>query len=255
MRNIPGSIKTAFFTVLFIFVFLYLFTKILGPVPFSVNSISTTKTDLFTVQGTGETTAVPDTALMSIGVTKRASNVASAQNEVNTSVNDITEGLKNLGIDVKKIKTTNYNINPDYDYSSGTSRITGYSVTQNLHVELTPIEKANEAIDMATSNGANLVGNIQFTINDDKREEMENKAREEAIKKAKAKASNISRSAGIRLGKLINVQDSGNTMYPQPYYDSLRSLPAAGGEALEKTELQPGENNINVSVTLFYETL
>lgn len=254
MDKIPSSVKIAFFTVLFIFLFLYLFAKLLGPIPFSVNSINTTKTEMFTVQGVGEETAVPDTVFMNIGVTKTASTVKGAQDEVNSVINTITQGLKNLGLDEKKIKTTSYNINPNYDYSDGKETFRDYQVTQNLRIEITPIEKANDALDLASSNGANMVGNLQFSVNDEKREELENVARENAIKKAKEKASKIARSAGIRLGKILNVSDGGNSYYPQPYYDSLSTLRAPGGGA-EKTELQPGESTIRISVTLSYETL
>lgn len=254
MDKLPSSVKTAFFTVLFIFVFLYLFTKLLGPIPFSVNSINTTKTDLFTVQGLGEETAVPDTVYMNVGVTKSASTVKSAQDQVNSAVNNITQNLKNLGIEEKKIKTTNFSIHPNYDYSDGKESFRDYKVTQNLRIEVTPVEKANEALDLASENGANMVGDLQFTINDDKREVLENKAREKAVKKAKEKAGRIARSAGIKLGRIINVQDAGNNYYPQPYYDNLRALPGAE-EAAQKTELQPGETTIRVTVTLSYETL
>ncbi len=252
MNKIPSSVKNSFIIVFFIFLFLYIFTKIFGPIPFSVNSINTTKTDLFTAQGTGEATVVPDTALMNIGVTKNSRTIKSAQDEVNSSINTITQGLKDLGIDEKKIKTTNYSIHPNYDYSNDRNTITDYSVTQNIRVEVSPIDKANEALDLASTSGANMIGDIQFTVNDKKRLELENTARTDAIKKAKEKANSIAQTAGIRLGKLINVQESGNA-YPEPYYDSLRALPAGGGS--QKTELQPGESSITVSVTLSYETL
>lgn len=252
MSNLSPAIKTALLTVLFIFISLYAFSKFLGPIPFSINSITTTKTDLFTVQGIGEETVVPDTVFMNIGVTKTATTVKSAQDQVNTAVNTITDGLINLGIDEKKIKTTNYNINPNYDYSDGKQTFRDYQVSQNLRIEVTPIEKANDALDLASANGANMIGDLQFNVNDEKREELENKARDRAIKKAKEKAVKIAGSAGIKLGKIVNVTDGGSS-YPQPYYDTLRSLPAAGGGA-EKTELQPGESTIRISVTLSYET-
>lgn len=253
MPQLTPAIKTALLTVLFIFISLYAFSKLFGPIPFSVNSINTTKTDLFTAQGVGEETVVPDTVYMNVGVTKTGSSVKSAQDQVNSVVNTITVGLKNLGIDEKKIKTTNYTIHPNYDYTDGKETFRDYQVTQNLRIEVTPVEKANEALDLASNNGANMAGDLQFTVNDEKREELENKARDSAIKKAKEKAGRIARSAGIRLGKIVNVSD-GESNYPQPYYDTLRALPAAGNAA-EKTELQPGESTIRVSVTLSYETL
>jgi uncharacterized protein len=252
MKNVSNGVRTAFFTVLFVFLFLYIFTKSFGPIPFSVNSVNTTKTDMFTVSGNGEATAVPDTALTNFGVTKTASTVTQAKNEVNQSANKIIQGLKNLGIQEKKIKTTDYSISPNYDYTSGRNTVIGYVVTQNLQVEITPIEKANQAVDMATKNGANMVGNIQFTVNDEKRTELENKAREDAISKAKAKAQSIASASGINLGRLVNVQENNMSQRPPVMYD-LKTA-AGGAESQPATQLQPGENTVSVSVTLSYET-
>src|SRR4051812_34923630 len=99
------ELKVPFFTILFIFLGFFLFTKIFGPLPFSVNSVTTTKANLFTVDGTGEATAVPDTALATLGVNKQAPTVESAQKEVNQIINKITDDLKGLGIEAKNIKT------------------------------------------------------------------------------------------------------------------------------------------------------
>src|SRR3989344_5426227 len=111
-----ASIRTSIFTIFFIFLNIFVFSKIFGPLPFSVNSITTTKTNLFTVQGTGEATAVPDTAMISLGVNKEASTVEAAQKQVNEIINKITNDLKKLGVEEKNIKTTNYSVNPNYDF-------------------------------------------------------------------------------------------------------------------------------------------
>src|ERR1051325_3414701 len=102
------SIQTPLLTVVFIFVGLLLYTKLAGPIPFTVNSISTVKQNLFTVDGTGEVTGVPDTALVSLGVNKNAATVEAAQTQVNEVINKVKADLKGLGIEDKDIKTVNY---------------------------------------------------------------------------------------------------------------------------------------------------
>src|SRR3982750_2896549 len=105
-----NSLKTPLITTFFVFLLLFLFTKLFGPIPFSVNSITTTKNDLLTVDGTGEATAVPDTAEFSVGVSKSANTVQQAQEQTNQAINKITEDLKRAGVDRKNIKTTNYSV-------------------------------------------------------------------------------------------------------------------------------------------------
>lgn len=226
------------------------YTKIFGPIPFSVNSVQTTKTSLFTATGTGRTTGIPDTALLSIGVTKTASTVASAQEQTNTTTNKIIDDLEKLGIKEKDIKTTNYSVNPNYDFNRGGQNITGYTVNQTLEVNITPIDAANKAIDAATADGANLVGGVNFVFNEKTKKDLENKAREQAVKEAREKARNLAKITGIKLGRIVDVQESGN-FEPRPIF-ATQALEAGRGAA--DTSLQPGENSITINITLSYET-
>jgi len=65
--NWPGVI-IVFFIVLFVY------TKLAGPIPFFINSVNTTKTDLFSASGEGKVTAVPDQATIDVGVTQQFRN-------------------------------------------------------------------------------------------------------------------------------------------------------------------------------------
>jgi uncharacterized protein len=244
--------KTALLTTIAILFVFFLYVKLIGPIPFSVNSITTTKSNLFSVSGTGKATGIPDIALLSIGVTKTALTVADAQNQTNAAANKIIEDLKKLGIKEKDIKTTDYSVNPKYDYARGDQNITGYIVTQTLEVNIAPIDIANKAIDTATLNGANLVGGITFTFNDKTKKDLENKARSEAVKIAKEKAESLSKATGIRLGKIVDVQES-NGYSPRPIMMTAKG--AGIDSASAPTQLQPGENSITTDITLSYETL
>lgn len=221
--------------------------------PFSVNSITTTKTNLFSVQGTGEATAVPDTALLNLGVNKEAATVEAAQVEVNKIINKITADMKKLGIEEKNIKTTNYSVNPNYDFTAGRQKANGYSVNASIEVRIKPIEKANQAIDIATADGATQVGSAQFVVDDKTQKKLEDQARMDAVKEAKEKAQSLAKAAGISLGRVVDVQETGNGIQPVMYRKELM----AAGNALDSatpTELNPGENKISVTVTLSYET-
>ena len=240
-----SSLKTPFFTILFIFLGLFLYTKLLGPIPFSLNSVSTTKTDVFTVTGEGKAAGAPDRAEISAGITATGATVKDTQASVNTTINAIARDLKSLGIEDKNIKTTNYSVSPNYDFNAG-QRITGYSVMANLSVN-TPIDKANDAIDTATRNGANLVGGVQFTFSDEVKEKLEGDARKEAVEQAKKKAEGLANAAGIRLGRIINVSES-QGFEPRPIL-----LERQGIGSSEPTNVEPGASTISISVTLSYD--
>lgn len=245
--------KIATFTaiILIFFFALFIFTRVAGSIPLTVHNINTNLSDSFESQGTGKASAAPDTAVVNLGITAEASTVQLAQEQANQSATKIINALKAQEINEKDIKTTNYSLNPNYSFSGETQRINGYTVNQTFEVE-TPIEKANQVIDAATSAGANNIGNITFKLNDKKQEELRNQAREEAVNNAKNSANGLAKAAGIRLGKIINISENFGGNQPQPV--TLDARVGQGGEIQNKTEITPGESNVEVTVVLTYQT-
>lgn len=238
--------------ILFFFICLFLYTKFVGPLPFSINSVQTTKTSLFQVQGDGKATEIPNTALISFGVTKQAATVADAQNQTNTTINAILDAIKQLGIDTKNITTTNYSIYPNYDYTTGKQTANGYTVSQDIELKLSPVEKASKAVDIVTANGASNVGGITFTLDDQSQKQLQDKARKMAIDAAKQKAESLASLAGIHLGRIVDVQENINTPIPIRYGAGLNKAPLTADST--PTQLPTGETTINTTVTLSYET-
>ena len=252
MQQILEDIRKPFLTVALIFILLYFFTKLFGPIPFTVNSVTTSSSDLFSVTGTGEVKGTAKSANFSVGVTETAPTSEEAKNAMNKKVTSIINNLKAVGIDEKKIKTTNFNINPNYDYSrGGQGTITGYIASQNLEVEATSVDQANKAIDVSTQGGANVVSGVQFELSDTNKSALEMEATKKAIADAKEKASRISQLSGIKLGRIMNIQVNAAGDPPVMY----QTEKAMGGVTNDATNLQSGQNTVSVSVTLFYQTL
>jgi uncharacterized protein len=249
MEKFKGSEIVLAVVVFFLLLFVY--TKIAGPIPFTVNNINTLNSTPFEVSGNGKAAAAPDTALINLGVTQTGATVAEAQAKTNEASANITKSLIELGIKEKDIKTTNYSITPDYSFTGERQRTTGYTVTQNFEVK-SPIEKTNEVVDSATANGANLVGNISFTLNDTKLKALTNVARQEAVNNAKSSAEGLAKASGIKLGKIINVRESSGEINPRPI---LMDAKAEVGAGAPTTNITPGESNVEVIVTLTYQTL
>jgi len=249
MKNLRGLELIG--AVIVFFILLFGFTKIVGPIPFTVNNINTSTPNPFEASGTGKASAAPDTAVINMGVTQTGATVKEAQTKTNQIADQIISGLKNLGIEEKDIKTTNYSVNPEYSFSAGSQKITGYSVTQNFEVK-SPIDKANQVVDAATLGGANLVGGISFTLEDEKMEELMNEARNEAVEKAKTSAEGLANAAGIKLGKIINIQESFGSTQPVPVFREAALDASAKSEP--ETQITAGESNVEVTVILTYQT-
>lgn len=242
--------------VLLFFVLLFVYTKLAGPIPFTVNNINTLNSTPFEVTGIGKASAAPDKAVVNLGVTQTGTTVTDAQAKANQAANQIISSLKALGVDEKDIKTTNYSVSPNYaNLTVGDNqRITGYTVTQNFEVEV-PIDQANAAVDAVTAAGANLVGGITFTLDDETEIKLKNEARTEAVAKAKASAQGLAKASGIKLGNVINVRETFGGNIPMPVM--ARETVALDSEAgaAPPTTITPGENNVEVTVVLTYQVL
>lgn len=229
------------------FILLFSFTKIFGPIPFSVNSVTTTKSTTFDVSGEGKVTVTPDVASVSVGIRSQGQTVKSAQEQINSVINKVSEAVKGLDIDKKDIRTTNYSIYPDYDYSGSSQKIKGYTALTTLSVKIRDIDKVNSVIDAATANGANEVSGVSFEVDD--KEKAENEAREKAVDEAKKKAENAAKIAGFKLGRIINYSENLGG-FPRP-------IPLPMGAELKAqgtpTQVEPGSSEIRITVTLSYE--
>ena len=231
------------------FLALFVFLKLTGPIPFSLSSVVTTKTDSFTVTGEGKVTAVPDVAVVSAGVVAQGTSVKQVQQEMNTKINTVTDSVKKLGIDSKDIQTTNYSVSPTYDYRAGTQKIIGYQANTNVTIKVRAIDKANDVVDAATAGGANQVGGISFDVSD--KTKAENEARVKAVEEAKKKAETASKAAGFSLGRVINYSENfGGMPRPMPMY---AKADMAGAPESAPTQIEPGSSEVTVSVSLSYE--
>lgn len=234
--------------VILFFIALFAYTKLVGPIPFSVNSVTTTKTDTFSVTGTGKVTVTPDIATVNVGVQAQGNTVKAVQDQLNKNINAVSAAVKSAGVDAKDIQTSGYNINPMYDYNGGSQRITGYQASSNLTIKVRAIDKANAVIDAATAAGATNVGGITFDV--DNKTAAQNQARELAVADAKSKAENAAKMAGFSLGKIINYsEDFGNA--PRPVLMMAAADKAGGAGA--PTQVETGSNEIDVTVTLSYQ--
>lgn len=228
----------------------------------------------FSVTGNGKAVGIPDIAKFSFQVvTEGGKDVSSLQAKNTDSVNKAIAFVKSKGVDEKDIKTAYYNINPRYETyncnpfdrvllsqageSSGKvqpcppASIVGYTVTQSVDVKIRAFEKIGDIMSGVVSNGANQVGSLSFTIDDPAKVQAE--ARADAITKAKIQAEEVAKAGGFRIGRLLGIQ--GDSGYLPSYAYGIGGAGVFKSVASETPTptIQPGSQDVNVSVTMQYE--
>lgn len=207
--------------------------------------------DQITVSGTGKVYAKPDVAIVSLGVSTEGSTVAYVIEKNTEKMNAAIEAVKKLGVEDKDIQTTNYNLYPEYNYTEAAGRyFQGYKLEQNVQVKIRDFTKIGDILSKATTGGVNLVGNLQFTIDDS--DQIKQEARAKAIEKAKANAENLAAKSGIKLGKIINVYENYSSPYPVMYDSKVAYGMGGGAESSVSPAIESGQQEINVTINLTY---
>lgn len=202
-------------------------------------------------QGSGDITATPDVAKVTLGHSITEENVADAQETNSEKINSVISKLKNdFGIEDKDIKTANYSISPQYDYVDGERELQGYQVSQNVEVKIRDLDRIKDILGFAGETELNRVGNLSFDIED--KEELKKEAREEAIKEARDKADSLADTLGVNLGKIVNFSEGFSNEQPRPVYQE-KALGRGGADSAP--DIESGSQEIKVNVSLTYEIL
>lgn len=202
-----------------------------------------------TIAGEGKVTAIPDVAVVMLGMHTERKNVAEAQRENTRVINSLIDRVKQLGVAKEDVVTSQYTVYPQYDYDDGRQRLRGYSVDQQLTVKVRDFEDISPLISTVGELGLNQVGGVQFTIDDP--ESFRQQARVKALAQAKAKAQALAGAAGVRLGRIIEFSEGSSSFPPpMPYLERAVGL---GGDAAAAPVIEPGSQEVLVSVTVRYE--
>jgi uncharacterized protein YggE len=198
------------------------------------------------VTGTGKAYGVPDIARLQMGVSVEAQTVDAARTAAANAQRAIVDSLRSNGVAERDIQTTQFTVEPQYDFSARVQRVIGYRVTNVVSVTVRNIDNASRVIDGAIAAGGNnaLVRGISFEVSDPER--LREAAREDAVRQARARAENLARLAGVDLGRPISIVEG--VIQPDVPFPTLARAAAQD----TATPVQPGELEITVNVTILY---
>lgn len=202
-----------------------------------------------TVNGEGKAAAAPDMAVITIGVQSEAPNAADALRQNTANMSATIRKLKDLGVKDRDIQTSGLSIHPRYNYEQNRSspEVIGFVASNNVTVRLRDLKNAGAVIDQAVQSGANSLSGVSFSFADP--DPLYEEARRDAVADARAKAALLTEAAGVKLGKLIRIQD-GYVSTPEPKMYGARMMEMAADSAVP---MEAGESEITAGVSLVYE--
>jgi uncharacterized protein YggE len=162
------------------------------------------------VTGSGRVARPPGAAVVEVGVEARAAGLADATAEVDRRMRAVLAAVKTPPVRDADVRTTVYAIDPIAEArqpGDASARIVGYRVSNVVQVRTPDVNAVGRIVDAAVTAGANVVRNVHFTLEAPAAAEAE--ARALAMRDAADRARQVAAAAGVRLGRLLSVTESG----------------------------------------------
>jgi uncharacterized protein len=196
--------------------------------------------------GEGVIKRAPDRAWVTIAAESRAKTPADAQKMNADAMNAVLQKIKGLGFPAEAIRTSGYELEPEFDFANNRQTLRGYVARNRVEVRVDEFAKLGELLDVAVGAGATSVGGIRFDVKD--RTETEQTALQRAIADARAQADTAAKAAGLKVERIVRLEVHREGAMPPPR--PMMAMRAESGLAGAPPPISPGELEIRVSVTM-----
>src|SRR6185312_6530244 len=136
----------------------------------------------------------PDVAILHIGFETQPSDAKKAYADGTQTSNAIITAIKSAGIPESSIRSESQHLDRIWNQPHK------FKLVQQWTVKTAP-ERAAEILDIAVTAGATSSGDIEWTLNDEKK--LEADALEKAATRARENADVLAKGMGVKLGTLI----------------------------------------------------
>lgn len=198
-----------------------------------------------TVTGQGSESIPTTLSQVTLGVEVQGETAEAVQAEAARRSSAVVELLRSRN--VTKLQTAGLFLNPTYDYSNNSPKITGYTATNTVSFRV-PTEQAGALMDDVIRAGATRIDGITFVADDTAIATAQQQAIREATQNARSQANAAFEALGLTPGDVVSVQVNGsNPPPPMPMYGG--ALARASADAAP-TPVIGGEQEVQASVTL-----
>jgi uncharacterized protein YggE len=197
-----------------------------------------------TVAGSGGATAVPDTALLQLGVETRGSTPAEALDGCRLALDQVLAALDAEGVEPARRATGGLELHEDWESRQPGKGPVRYLANVRLTVRLAQPARAGQvaAAAVAVGGDAARVHGLGFVVGDPAA--VAAAARDAAWRDALARAEQYARLAGAALGPVLEIREA-----PPPPPDA-RPMRLLAAEAPPGPATEPGETTVWAAVSV-----
>jgi uncharacterized protein YggE len=209
-----------------------------------------------TVSATGSVTLAPDQVFVTFGMDTPARSLVDAQRQNNVAMAKVMERLRDQNIEKERIQTSSFTVSPQYkpppkrsaDVQFAQPEIIGYFMSNSVTVEVRNLEKIGKVIEDVLAAGVNHFQGLHWALCDEQPARLS--ALKSAAARAREKAATLSEALGVKLVRVLSVNEGGHVVRPAPHMArSMMAMDTGRGEP----PISPGEIKVEATVTLVYE--
>ena len=194
------------------------------------------------VTGEGAVDSVPDMATITMGVTSEAKTASQAMAETSEATAAVLEALTGAGIAARDMQTRDLSLNPLWDNrSTGERTIVGFEASNTVLVRVRDLEALGGILDQVIRSGANQFRGLGFGLQEPG--PALDEARRLAVAEAMRKADLYAEAAGLTLGPVLELTESGGSPGPMMMERAAMAM---------SVPIATGEVTTNASVTMVF---
>src|SRR6185436_4955639 len=196
--------------------------------------------------GEGVVKTAPDRVWVTIAAESRAKSPREAQRANSDAMKAVLDKLKGLGLPADAIRTSGYDLQPQFDYVNGRQSLREYLARNTIEVRVDDIARAGEVLDAAVGSGATSVSGVRFDLKD--RAAAEREALRKAVADARGRAEAAASGAGLRVDRVLRIEEQRTpSIEPRPVMMMRQS---AAMQADTAPAIVPGELEVRATVTM-----
>lgn len=220
----------------------------LAAVPASAQTaVHATDVPVIVTSGEAEVKRAPDRAWVVIRAESRSKDPKEAQRLNSDAMTAVTAKLKGLSLGPDAIRTTSYELQPEFDYANGRQTLRGYVARNTIEVRVDEVARVGDVLGAAVGSGATSVGGLRFDLKD--REGAEREAIGLAVRDARSRAEAAASGAGMKIDRIVRIEENRQPQ-PMPRMMEMRAMAGGGAQADASPEITPGTVAIRAQVTL-----
>ena len=197
--------------------------------------------------GEAEVKRAADRAWVSINAESRSKDPKEAQKLNTDAMTAVMAKLKGMSLGADAIRTTSFELHPEFDYTDGRQRLRGYVARNSIEVRVDDVTRVGEVLTAAVTSGATTVGGLRFDLKD--RAAAEREALQMAVQSARARAEAVAAGADVKIDRIIRIEDHRADM-PEPPRPPVMMRMGAQEAMAADVPVTPGNLSIRASVTL-----